>query len=58
MFLNPKTTDDYELSWSKPDEQKLVYFLTEEYQFSEKRIESMLKKFEPIKEMKKQQTLF
>jgi flap endonuclease-1 len=58
MFLNPKTTDDYELSWSQPDEQKLVYFLSEEYQFSEKRIESMLKKFEPIKEMKKQQTLF
>jgi len=58
MFLNPKTTDDYELSWSQPDEQKLVFFLSEEYQFSEKRIESMLKKFEPIKEMKKQQTLF
>ncbi|MBS3802569.1 MAG: flap endonuclease-1 [Candidatus Thermoplasmatota archaeon] len=58
MFLNPKTTDDYELSWSQPDEQKLVYFLSEKYQFSEKRIESMLKKFEPIKEMKKQQTLF
>ena len=58
LFLNPKTTDDYELSWSQPDEQKLVHFLSNEYQFSEKRIDSMLKKFEPIKEMKKQQTLF
>jgi flap endonuclease-1 len=58
LFLNPKTTDDYELSWSQPDEKRLIHFLSEEYQFSEKRIDSMLKKFEPIKEMKKQQTLF
>jgi flap endonuclease-1 len=58
LFLDPKTTDDYKLSWSNPDEEKLFSFLSGEYQFSEKRVESMLKKFEPIKEMRKQQTLF
>lgn len=58
LFLDPKTTDDYELTWSNPDEEELFSFLSDEYQFSKKRVESMLKKFEPIKEMKKQQTLF
>lgn len=58
LFLDPKTTDDYKLSWSNPDEEKLFSFLSGEYQFSKKRVESMLKKFEPIKEMRKQQTLF
>lgn len=58
LFLHPKTTDEYELSWATPDEKKLVHFLSKEYQFSKDRIESMLGKFEAIKEMKEQQTLF
>lgn len=58
LFLDPTVTDDYELSWSDPDETELVRFLSKDYQFSKKRVESMLKKFEPIKDMKKQQTLF
>ncbi len=58
LFLNPQTTDDYDLSWSSPDEDELIGFLHDEYQFSTNRIRSMLSKFEPMKEMKKQQTLF
>lgn len=58
LFLNPKTTDNYDLSWSFPDEEELIRFLHKDYQFSTKRIDSMISKFESIKEMKKQQTLF
>ncbi|MDG6218519.1 MAG: flap endonuclease-1 [Candidatus Thermoplasmatota archaeon] len=58
LFLDPLVTDDYELSWSVPDEKEMIHFLCDSFQFSEKRVESMLKKFEPMKEIKKQQTLF
>ena len=58
LFLHPKTTDDYSLTWSLPDTKELMEYLGDDFQFSKKRIESMLEKFEPIKELKKQQTLF
>lgn len=58
LFLEPKITDDYELTWSYPDENRVKNLLCDHYQFSEKRVDSMIQKFEPIKEMKKQQTLF
>jgi flap endonuclease-1 len=58
LFLDPTVTTDYELKWAQPDETELFHFLCEHYQFSKKRVESMIEKFEPIKEMKKQQTLF
>ncbi len=58
LFLHPKITDDYELTWSYPDENGVKNLLCDQYQFSEKRVDSMIQKFEPIKEMKKQQTLF
>jgi len=58
LFLDPKVTDDYDLSWSALDESEVTDLLCGTYQFSQNRVESMLKKFEPIKEMKKQQTLF
>jgi flap endonuclease-1 len=58
LFLHPQTTDDYSLTWSSPDKNELIDFLGGKFQFSTQRIESMLEKFEPIKEMKKQQTLF
>ncbi len=58
LFLEPKITDDYKLTWSYPDENMVKNLLCDTYQFSEKRVDSMIQKFEPIKEMKKQQTLF
>jgi flap endonuclease-1 len=58
LFLDPLVTDDYELQWSTPDDEEVIRFLCNSFQFSKSRVESMLKKFEPIKEMKKQQTLF
>ena len=58
LFLHPKITDDYELNWSYPDESAVKNQLCNHFQFSEKRVDSMIQKFEPIKEMKKQQTLF
>jgi flap endonuclease-1 len=58
LFLDPEVTDDYDLEWRSPDEKELKSLLCDEFQFGEKRVDSVLKKFEPMKEMKKQQTLF
>ncbi len=58
LFLDPKVTDGYELEWKAPDEKELKSLLCDEFQFGEKRVDSVLTKFEPLKEMKKQQTLF
>lgn len=58
LFLEPDITNDYELTWSYPDETAVKNLLCDHFQFSEERVDSIIKKFEPIKEMKKQQTLF
>lgn len=58
LFLDPTITDEYDLSWQTLDESEIYSFLCDEFQFSKKRVESMLKKFEPLKEINKQQTLF
>ncbi len=58
LFSDPLVTDEYELHWSTPDDGEVIRFLCDSFQFSKSRVESMLKKFEPIQEMKKQKTLF
>ena len=58
LFLDPNITNDYELTWSYPDETAVKNLLCDDFQFSEERVDSIIKKFEPIREMKKQQTLF
>jgi len=58
IFLEPKVTDDYSLSWSVPDNEKLIGMLCDEYQFTSERVEPVLEKFSNIEYMMKQKTLF
>lgn len=38
IFLHPDVSSDYSLKWSKPDEEKVVFFLCDERDFSEDRV--------------------
>ncbi|MEA3458356.1 MAG: flap endonuclease-1 [Candidatus Thermoplasmatota archaeon] len=58
IFLDPKVTDDYSLSWSVPDNEKLIEMLCDDYQFTSERVEPVLEKFSNIEYMMKQKTLF
>ena len=58
IFLKPKITDDFTLTWRPPDEEKVKKFLCDKYQFSEERVEKTLKKFSNIENILKQKTLF
>lgn len=39
IFLNPKTTDEYEIIWREPDRESLKRFLCKEHDFSENRVD-------------------
>ncbi len=54
LFMNPDVTDDYSLSFGKPDREGLISFLCDDYGFSRERILPVLDK---IADRKKQQTL-
>ena len=58
IFKNPNITKDYILKWSKPNNDKILELLCEKYNFTKKRIEPILKKFENIENMMMQKTLF
>jgi len=58
IFLKPKITDDYSLSWSKPDNNAVLEILCEQHQFTKERIEPILGKFSMIENMIKQKNLF
>jgi len=58
LFLEPKVTDDYKLNWDKTDNEKVLSILCDKHQFSEKRIKSVLEKFENMENIVKQKTLF
>ncbi len=44
IFLNPKVTDNYKLTWKEPDIDGVVNFLCRERDFSEERVRKALKK--------------
>lgn len=44
IFLNPKVTDDYEITWREPDVEGVVRFLCGERDFSEDRVRKALGK--------------
>jgi flap endonuclease-1 len=44
FFLNPPVTDDYEINFGKPDEEKIIEFLCEEHDFSRDRVEKAVEK--------------
>lgn len=45
IFLRPKITDNYKLSWSKPDTVKIIELLVEQHDFNKERVENVLKRF-------------
>jgi flap endonuclease-1 len=44
FFLNPPTTDNYNLEWKEPDEQKIIEIMVEEHDFSRERVEKVIEK--------------
>jgi len=58
IFLDPRVTDDYDFSWSTPDIKEVYHILCDQHQFRRDRIDTALKKYESLKTMAKQQTLF
>ena len=58
IFLEPNVTDDYKLEWSVPDVDKALNILVDGHQFKSERIKPSLEKFQNIKHMMKQKTLF
>ncbi|MBS7614852.1 flap endonuclease-1 [Candidatus Bathyarchaeota archaeon] len=58
VFLHPKVTDNYSLSWQEPNVEGVVEFLCGEKDFSEDRVRKALSKaVEGMKESKKKTTL-
>lgn len=57
FFLNPPTTDDYELGGAEIDKEHIKNILCERHGFLEERIDSMFGKLDKIKEQKKQTNL-
>lgn len=46
LFINPSVTDDYELSWGKPDRAGVIEFLCKKHDFSEERVNKALDRLE------------
>jgi len=44
FFLHPDVTDQYDLSWTAPEEAELLSFLCDEHDFSKDRVENTLKR--------------
>jgi len=44
FFLNPPVSDDYKVSFGKPDEEKIIEFLCEEHDFSRDRVEKAVER--------------
>ena len=58
IFLEPAVTDEYTLSWSEPNTEKVIKILCDHHQFSKDRVEPTLQKYASITHMMKQKTLF
>jgi len=58
IFLKPKVTDDYSLSWPGPDNEAVLKILCDRHQFTQERVEPVLEKFSNVENMMKQKTLF
>ncbi len=42
FFMDPPTSKDYKLEWSRPNEEKLKKLLIDEHEFSEDRIQKVI----------------
>jgi flap endonuclease-1 len=58
IFLDPKVTDEYNISWKEVDKEKVIHILVDRHNFKAERIEQSLEKFGNVQDMMKQQTLF
>jgi len=58
IFLDPEVTDDYHLSWVKPDVESVLHILCDIHQFSSDRVESIIEKYSSIDHIVKQKKLF
>jgi len=58
IFLKPDVTDDYDLSWSDPDTERVFEILCGQHQFKKERVDEILKKYSDIENISKQKTLF
>jgi flap endonuclease-1 len=58
LFLEYPTTDDYDLDWKVPDEEKVLRFLCDERDFSKDRVKKVMEKLQTgIGEVKSQSSL-
>ncbi len=46
IFMEPRTTDNYELKWEKPDPESMRRILIDEHSFSEMRVDRGIKRLE------------
>lgn len=44
LFLNPEVTDDYQLKWRRPDAEKIIAILVNEFDFSEERVKNAIER--------------
>jgi flap endonuclease-1 len=58
IFLKPEVTDDYDINWSVPDNDKVLKILCDDHHFSRDRVEPVLEKYSNVEHMMKQKTLF
>jgi flap endonuclease-1 len=57
IFLSPDVTDEYELNWTDPDEERVLDFLCGGFDFSEDRVKGALAKISEAKSARQQQSL-
>ncbi len=51
FFLNPPTTDDYDINLRRPDREGLLKFMVEEHEFSEDRVRKVIDEVEEAYKM-------
>lgn len=56
LFIHPRTTDEYQLEWSKPDVAGLIGFLCGEHSFSQQRVMKAIEKMQKGMEQKAART--
>ncbi len=58
LFLNPEVSDNYNISFQKPDKDKILKILCDKYEFSELRVEKGIERIEfSLENTLKQKTL-
>lgn len=58
IFLTPEITNDYDIKWALPNNEKVIKILVDKHYFSQERIEPIIKKFSNIDKIMRQKTLF